>query len=770
MAKRLTDDEKRSYIKKLIESGKRDPAFYLSNLCNRFPEYSASTYSDWTKKLYGVAGGQYFTDAGAVMNEDQRIEYTRNILNSLKNRYVGKDPAPDYKTLKADNSDIDFYFIHLFAEYTGADYDELLIKNGCLRGTVPEDPPENVENSKKEINLIDVQDFVIENGRLKEYTGQERNLVIPDGVERIDCRFYKNLALRKVIIPDSVFDGGYQTFMDCLYLREVNLSEKMVNISRCMFQNTALESVVVPKKIEKIGDHAFADCKILRKVIFLADYLEVSVAAFRNSPNVVIFCKKNMCRRLSWAVNRPCYPLEDLGDNIPYYEDEAYMKAFPVGKPIEKVSTFKVQVGGKDLTVRIKPESCVESGFNAKSNQWYTFAEVFENYVSKEEALEECYKEDPNCSGDGIMYVKPRLRDEASSIPSSEFEERVCFLKSVYRRLNNQETAQKLAEYAPKKKNGFFSTSGYSRIACAGVANKSLQIPEIVAKAKDEETLEVYVKSIEFTLEEVGKLNTGFLTFSSDKSGSEPILTEKKPSEFVGESILSEIRCGSFTFPITLSRDDDGAYRHKACGRALESFPFIKGAPKSGYDVLMENDLHDNVISQGISFSVSIDLQVGVENSWRQLALISEYYHSKRDNKDFESFKSSLYEFTWWEKSDLDDIVNPDDRLEACVIAILCCLEAVMKNHARYAQVIADNCLQQAKALSKEYSQKKHGFRWGRPSHPSGAVYLTKDACELYSGEEPYLPQYCGMELYMSYNAVEHHEACGSVYCNPRWA
>jgi hypothetical protein len=88
-----------------------------------------------------------------------------------------------------------------------------------------------------------------------------------------------------------------------------------------MFQNTALESVVVPKKIEKIGDHAFADCKILRKVIFLADYLEVSVAAFRNSPNVVIFCKKNMCRRLSLAVNRPCYPLEDLGDNIPYYEE-----------------------------------------------------------------------------------------------------------------------------------------------------------------------------------------------------------------------------------------------------------------------------------------------------------------------------------------------------------------------------------------------------------------------------------------------------------------
>lgn len=769
MAKRLTDDEKRSIIKKLIESGKRDPAFYLSNLCNRFPEYSASTYSDWTKKLYGVAGGQYFTDAGAVMNEDQRIEYTRNILNSLKNRYVGKDPAPDYKTLKADNSDIDFYFIHLFAEYTGADYDELLIKNGCLRGTVPEETPENVENSKKEINLIDVQDFVIENGRLKEYTGQERNLVIPDGVERIDCRFYKNLALRKVIIPDSVFDGGYQTFMDCLYLREVKLSEKMDEIRRCMFKNTALESVVVPKKIERIENNAFADCKFLRKVIFLADYLEVNVSAFRNSPNVVIFCKKNMCHRLSLALNRPCHPLEDLGDDIAYYEDEAYMKAFPAGKPIEKASSFKVQVDGKDLTVRIKAESCLESEFNAKANRWYTFAEVFENYVSREEALEEYYREDPNCRSDGFLYVEPRLRDGASTIPSSEVEERVCFLKSVYRGLNNQEAAQKLAEYAPKKKNGFFYAAVYTRIACAGIANKDLKIPEIVAKAKDEKTLEVYVKSMEYTLEEVGKLNTGFLTSFSDKSGSEPILTEKKPAGLAGESIMSEIRYGSFTFPITLFQDADGEFKHKACGRSLESFSFVEGTPKSGYDIHIEDNLHDNVISQGISFSVSIDIHVN--NSLSELARLYEYYHSKRDNKDFESFKASFNSFSWWAKSDLDNVVDSDDRIEACVIATLCCWEVAMKNFARYAQAIADDRIQKEKVCAEEYKQKKRGFRSGKPKLPMGCLHLTKDTCELYSGAEPYLPQYCGMELFICYDSfLGDCEVRGFVGCDPRWA
>lgn len=549
--------------------------------------------------------------------------------------------------------------------------------------------------------------FVVENGILKEYSGKESNLVIPDTVERIDCMFHNNLTLRKVIIPDSVVYGGYQTFKNCSYLREVKLSEKMDEISRCMFQNTALESVVVPKKIEIIGDNAFAGCKNLRKVTFLADYLEVNVSAFKNSTNVVIFCKKDMCRRLSLAVNRPCYPLEDLGDDIAYYEDEEYMKTFPVGKPIEKVSTFKVRVGGKELKVRINPESCVKSVFNAKSNQWYTFAEVLENYVSREEALEEFYKEDPNCSSDGFAYVEPRLRECASPLTSSEFEERACFLKSVYRGLNNQETAQKLAEYAPRKKNGCFSAVAYTRIACAGVANQALQIPEIVAKAKDEETLEVYVKSMEFTLEEIGKLNAGFLTSSSDKSGSEPILTEKKPSEFTGGRILSEIRCGSFTFPITLYQDTDGVFIHKACGRALESFSFVKGTPNSGYDVYLEDNLHDNVISQGISFSIAFDILAN--KSLSALALLSEYYHSKRDNKDFESFKTSLYDFSWWEKSDLDNVADPDDRIEACIIANLCCWEVVMRNHTKYAQEIADDCTQKAQVYMEAHKPKKQG-------------------------------------------------------------
>ena len=137
MAKRLTDDEKRAILSKILESGKREPAFYFSSLCKRFPERSSGVYSDWTKQLYGVPGSEYFTNAGAVMNEEQKYEYTKGIMSKLKKRYEGKDPAPDYETLKSDNPDIDFYYIHIWAEFNSKlseeEYIDFLAENGCLK-------------------------------------------------------------------------------------------------------------------------------------------------------------------------------------------------------------------------------------------------------------------------------------------------------------------------------------------------------------------------------------------------------------------------------------------------------------------------------------------------------------------------------------------------------------------------------------------------------------------------------------------------------------
>lgn len=141
-SKRLSDSEKKKVIEEMLESGKNDPAFFWSELCKRFPNYSSGTYSDWVKKLYGVPGSQYFIEAGAVMDETQRNEYMQSVLDNLKSRYVGKELPLDYEVLKAENPDINFYYIHLLAEKEGYRYRDnktefyrFLSANGVLNTT-----------------------------------------------------------------------------------------------------------------------------------------------------------------------------------------------------------------------------------------------------------------------------------------------------------------------------------------------------------------------------------------------------------------------------------------------------------------------------------------------------------------------------------------------------------------------------------------------------------------------------------------------------------
>ena len=55
-------------------------------------------------------------------------------------------------------------------------------------------------------------DFIIEDGVLKEYVGEESDVVIPDGVTAIgDCAF-DGCDMETVFIPDSVTSIGEGAF------------------------------------------------------------------------------------------------------------------------------------------------------------------------------------------------------------------------------------------------------------------------------------------------------------------------------------------------------------------------------------------------------------------------------------------------------------------------------------------------------------------------------------------------------------------------------
>lgn len=86
--------------------------------------------------------------------------------------------------------------------------------------------------------MSNVNDFVIENGVLKEYTGSGGDVVIPVGVTSIgDHAFHKwHSRVTSITIPDSVTDVGISAFADCVSLQSVTVKSSKITFGLTVFQ------------------------------------------------------------------------------------------------------------------------------------------------------------------------------------------------------------------------------------------------------------------------------------------------------------------------------------------------------------------------------------------------------------------------------------------------------------------------------------------------------------------------------------------------------
>lgn len=157
------------------------------------------------------------------------------------------------------------------------------------------------------------KDFVIINGVLSYYSGDDRVVRIPDGVKTInDGAFQKNRRISNVILPDSLTCIGSVAFHECYNLRKINISSKVSDISSnafldcrklidengfiifnkklfgyygnapkvivpdgveiigsCAFislDNKRVEEIVLPETVDFIEERAFSYCQNLRNV------------------------------------------------------------------------------------------------------------------------------------------------------------------------------------------------------------------------------------------------------------------------------------------------------------------------------------------------------------------------------------------------------------------------------------------------------------------------------------------------------------------------
>ena len=177
--------------------------------------------------------------------------------------------------------------------------------------------------------MSSINDFVIEDGVLTGYNGNDTEAVIPDGVTKIDGYvFSSNDSLKSVIIPDSVTEIGFSAFQCCGSLKTVNLGKSLKVIADSAFYEcAAIESIKIPGTVTAIGSCAFDGCSALENVTFencegwavyseeydsnmemyFSELKNIVTSEYLADPAKAAECLSKRCKAYYWCCNDTSY-------------------------------------------------------------------------------------------------------------------------------------------------------------------------------------------------------------------------------------------------------------------------------------------------------------------------------------------------------------------------------------------------------------------------------------------------------------------------------
>ena len=110
------------------------------------------------------------------------------------------------------------------------------------------------------------------------------NAEIPEGVETLAPRVFKNSSIEEIRLPSTLKTIGYAAFSYAQKLQAIDLPPSLEMIGPYAFQNSGLTSVDLPESLRRIDLYAFASCQSLESVGFNEGLTEINEFAFFSCP------------------------------------------------------------------------------------------------------------------------------------------------------------------------------------------------------------------------------------------------------------------------------------------------------------------------------------------------------------------------------------------------------------------------------------------------------------------------------------------------------
>lgn len=158
------------------------------------------------------------------------------------------------------------------------------------REKLSEDPYNFDYTSMPDGYLYRVGDFLCNGTRLIVYLGDEKNVIIPEGIEYIGrddvilSGTFRGSSLVSVTFPSTVKIVEARSFYNCVNLKTVKMNSGLEKIGSFCFYGTALETVTIPESVKLVGSGAFSKAAKLKKVNIKGKNIRFDASVFEETP------------------------------------------------------------------------------------------------------------------------------------------------------------------------------------------------------------------------------------------------------------------------------------------------------------------------------------------------------------------------------------------------------------------------------------------------------------------------------------------------------
>lgn len=151
-------------------------------------------------------------------------------------------------------------------------------------------------NKFGKVELIDSQRFLIRDGELKKYLGNDKKVTIPESVTRIDFGAFGNCTnLEELVVSKNVEELCGKVFEDCINLKSISVDKRNTHYDSRDNCNAVIKSyanelvlgcqnTAIPDTVVRINDFAFSQCP--PKVVLPESVTDLDFSAFYNCSNL----------------------------------------------------------------------------------------------------------------------------------------------------------------------------------------------------------------------------------------------------------------------------------------------------------------------------------------------------------------------------------------------------------------------------------------------------------------------------------------------------